>query len=148
VVPSIRAPRVMGDAIRLQQVIWNLLTNAVKFTAPGGEVRAWVRHQGEEVVLTVSDTGRGIDPAFLPHVFDMFRQADPINTRTFPGLGIGLSIVRRLVELHGGHVAASSDGVGRGATFTVSLPRQSEAVGLGRRISAVISAPSESPSTS
>jgi diguanylate cyclase len=122
-----RPSRVMGDPMRLQQVIWNLLTNAVKFTAPGGEVRADVRRQGRDVVLAVADTGQGIEPAFLPHVFDMFRQAEPLSTRTYGGLGIGLSIVRRLVELHGGRVAATSPGVGRGATFTVSLPCQADA---------------------
>jgi signal transduction histidine kinase len=129
VVPGPRPPRVMGDPLRLQQVIWNLLTNGVKFTAPGGEIRAAVRKQGRDVVLTVADTGQGIDPAFLPHVFDMFRQSEPLNTRTHGGLGIGLSIVRRLVELHGGRVSVASAGAGRGATFTVSLPCPSDAAG-------------------
>jgi diguanylate cyclase len=113
---------VMGDAARIQQVIWNLLTNAVKFTPTGGEVRASVRREGSVVVLTVRDTGCGINPGFLPHVFDMFRQAEPATSRTQGGLGIGLSIVRRLVELHGGTVSASSAGPQRGATFTVCLP--------------------------
>jgi diguanylate cyclase len=117
-------PRVMGDPARLQQVIWNLLTNAVKFTPAGGEVRADLRRQGTHVVLTVTDTGIGIDPTFLPHVFEMFRQAEPTTSRTQGGLGIGLSIARRLVELHGGTVTATSAGFNRGATFTVSLPHQ------------------------
>jgi signal transduction histidine kinase len=120
-------PRVMGDPARLQQVIWNLLTNAVKFTPPRGEVRADVRQDDAQVVLTVTDTGRGIDPAFLPHVFEMFRQAEPTTNRGQGGLGIGLSLVRRLVELHGGTVSAASAGTGYGATFRVSLPYQPSA---------------------
>jgi signal transduction histidine kinase len=114
-------PRIMGDAARLQQVIWNLLTNAVKFTPRGG-ILAELRHSDAEIILTVTDTGQGIDPAFLPHVFDMFRQAEPTMTRSQGGLGIGLSLVRRLVELHGGKVSAASPGLGLGATFTVHLP--------------------------
>jgi signal transduction histidine kinase len=114
----------MGDSIRKQQVIWNQLTNAEKFTSAGGEVRADVRYDGSNVVMTVSDTGQGIDPGFLPHVFDMFRQEAPFASRTHGGLGLGLSIVQRLVELHGGTVSVGSPGVGRGAVFTVSLPCQ------------------------
>ena len=117
-----QVPRVMGDATRLQQVVWNLLTNAVKFTPSGGDVHAEVRQEGAAVVVTVSDTGQGIEPAFLPFVFDMFRQAEPTATRSQGGLGIGLSIVKRLVELHGGTVSAVSPGPGRGSTFTVRLP--------------------------
>ncbi len=117
-------PRLMGDPARLQQVIWNLLNNAVKFTPPGGQVRATVRRDHSGIVLAVNDTGCGIDPAFLPHVFDMFRQAEPNSSRTQGGLGIGLSIVRRLVELHGGTVTADSPGLNRGATFRVYLPHQ------------------------
>jgi signal transduction histidine kinase len=117
-----QVPRIRGDQTRLQQVIWNLFTNAIKFTPPGGEIRTEIRRDGSQVVLTVSDSGHGIDPAFLPFVFDMFRQADSSSRRVHGGLGIGLSIVRRLVELHGGTVSAASPGAGSGATFTVSLP--------------------------
>jgi signal transduction histidine kinase len=116
-------PPVMGDPTRLQQVIWNLLTNAVKFT-PSGEVHVHLRPDGDDVVLTVSDTGEGIDPAFLPHVFEMFRQAESPTSRTHGGIGVGLSIVQRLVELHGGSVSAESEGMGRGARFSVRLPSQ------------------------
>ncbi|MGH9373113.1 MAG: MHYT domain-containing protein [Vicinamibacterales bacterium] len=125
--------RVMGDPTRLQQVILNLFTNAMKFTPHGGEIRADVRDDGSHVILEVSDTGQGIDPTFLPFVFDMFRQGEPTTSRAHGGLGIGLSIVRRLIELHGGKVAAASAGIGRGATFTVTLPYQ---------IAASVSAPS------
>lgn len=112
----------VGDPDRLQQVIWNLLSNAVKFTPGGGIVTVGVRRQADIDELWVSDTGVGIDPAFLPSVFDTFRQADASSTRTQGGLGLGLSIVRHLVEMHGGEVRADSAGVGRGATFTVRLP--------------------------
>jgi signal transduction histidine kinase len=117
-------PRVFGDPARLQQVVWNLLTNAVKFTPPGGHGSAVLRRDGPHLVLSVTDSGRGIPADFLPHVFDMFRQAEPSANRTEGGLGIGLSIVRRLVELHGGTASAASPGVGRGATFTIVLPHQ------------------------
>lgn len=119
-------PRVMGDPDRLQQVIWNLLENAVKFTPAGGEVRVNVHRKDPHVVLSVTDTGCGISAAFLPHVFEMFRQAEATGSRTVGGLGIGLSIVRRLVELHGGTVTVSSTGSGHGATFTVYLPHQAQ----------------------
>ncbi|HEX8284902.1 MAG TPA: PAS domain S-box protein [Pyrinomonadaceae bacterium] len=113
---------VMGDARRLQQVVWNLLLNAVKFTPIGGEVRAHLSRAGEHARLTVTDTGEGIRPDFLPYVFDRFRQGDQSTTRVYGGLGLGLSIVRHLVELHGGTVSAASEGEGRGSTFTVELP--------------------------
>jgi signal transduction histidine kinase/CheY-like chemotaxis protein len=113
---------VMGDPRRLQQVVWNLLLNAVKFTPIGGEVRARLRREGAHARLTVTDTGAGIRPDFLPYVFDRFRQGDQSTTRVYGGLGLGLSIVRHLVELHGGTVRADSDGEGRGSTFTVELP--------------------------
>ncbi|HJX29942.1 MAG TPA: response regulator [Thermoanaerobaculia bacterium] len=113
---------VSGDPDRLQQVLWNLLSNAVKFTPPGGEVSAHLQKVEGNARLVVRDTGRGIDPAFLPHVFEPFRQADGSITRTHGGLGLGLAIVRRLVELHGGVVTAESAGLGEGATFTVELP--------------------------
>jgi PAS domain S-box-containing protein len=113
---------VMGDAHRLQQVVWNLLTNAVKFTPRGGRVQVFVERRDSSVEVTVADTGRGITPDFLPHVFERFRQADGGTRRQYGGLGLGLSIVRHLVEMHGGTVAASSQGEGMGATFTVRLP--------------------------
>ena len=116
------AGRVLGDADRLQQVIWNLLSNAIKFTPRGGRVEVHLRRAGSSVEARVSDTGQGIAPGFLPHVFERFRQADPSSTRTSGGLGLGLAIVRQLVELHGGSVEALSAGEGRGATFVVSLP--------------------------
>jgi signal transduction histidine kinase/ActR/RegA family two-component response regulator len=112
----------VGDPDRLQQVVWNLLSNAVKFTPPGGVVSVSIaRHEATDV-LTVSDTGIGIDPAFLPSVFDTFRQADASSTRTQSGLGLGLSIVRHLVEMHGGEVRAESAGLEKGSTFVVRLP--------------------------
>lgn len=113
-----------GDAWRLQQVVDNLLGNAVKFTPSGGRVTLLARTEGERVVVQVQDTGCGIAPDFLPHVFDRFRQADSRSTRRHGGLGLGLALVRHLVELHDGRIAAQSPGVGRGATFTVTLPRQ------------------------
>ena len=111
-----------GDSDRLQQVIWNLLSNAVKFTPPGGHVVLKVRREGSVDQIVVSDTGIGIDPAFLPDVFESFRQADASTTRAHGGLGLGLSIVKQLVALHGGQVRAESEGKDRGATFTVTLP--------------------------
>jgi PAS domain S-box-containing protein len=113
---------VMADARRLQQVVWNLLLNAVKFTPIGGEVRARLERAGPHARITVTDTGSGIRPNFLPFVFDRFRQSDQSTTRVHGGLGLGLSIVRHLVELHGGTVRAESEGEGRGSTFTVELP--------------------------
>ena len=129
-------PRVVGDRARLQQVIWNLLTNAVKFTPEGGQVRAELRQDGPHLVLSVTDTGRGIEADFLPHVFEMFRQAESSGSRTEGGLGIGLSIVKRLVELHGGTASATSAGAGRGATFSVRLPHQIIERGVAPRPSA------------
>jgi PAS domain S-box-containing protein len=111
-----------GDPARLQQVIWNLLTNAVKFTPKGGRVQVRLERINSHIEITVSDTGQGIAPEFLPHVFDRFRQADMKHTRTHGGLGLGLSIVRQLVELHGGTVHAESAGLGQGAIFVVQLP--------------------------
>jgi CheY-like chemotaxis protein/two-component sensor histidine kinase len=111
-----------GDADRLLQIVWNLLSNAVKFTPPGGRVTVAFRRTEGHLELTVTDTGEGIDPAFLPFVFDRFRQGDPSTTRAHGGLGLGLAIVRHLVELHGGTISAESQGRGRGATFRVRLP--------------------------
>jgi PAS domain S-box-containing protein len=113
---------IMGDTHRLQQVVWNLLSNAVKFTPKGGRVQVVATLGPSEVEISVSDTGKGISPEFLPYVFDRFRQADGATTRSSGGLGLGLSIVRELVNLHGGSVAVASDGEGRGATFSVRLP--------------------------
>jgi PAS domain S-box-containing protein len=113
---------VAGDPARLQQVVWNLLSNAIKFTQRGGRVQVRLERINSHVELAISDTGTGINPEFLPHVFDRFRQADQATTRQYGGLGLGLAIVRHLVELHGGTVRAESRGEGQGATFTVKLP--------------------------
>ena len=113
---------VMGDAGRLQQIVWNLLSNAVKFTPEGGEIEVRLDRVGASAQLQVIDTGKGIHPNFIPHLFEAFRQEDNSTTRKFGGLGLGLSIVQQLVELHGGAVTAESLGEGQGATFTVSLP--------------------------
>jgi len=115
-------PAIRGDAGRLQQVLWNLLSNAVKFTPPGGRVSVGLGLDSSEALVTVSDNGAGLAPDFLPFIFDRFRQADQSATRGHGGLGLGLSIVKHLVELHGGTVRAESAGVGHGATFRVSLP--------------------------
>ncbi len=114
--------QVLGDATRLQQVVWNLLSNAVKFTPQGGRVEVRLGRVGSIAQIQVIDTGKGISPDFLPHIFDYFRQEDSTITRRFGGLGLGLAIVRNLAELHGGTVKAESPGEGLGATFTVSLP--------------------------
>jgi PAS domain S-box-containing protein len=113
---------VFGDPDRLQQIVWNLLSNAVKFTPNGGAVQVRLQRINSNVEIAVSDSGVGIKPDFLPHVFDRFRQADGSTTRAHGGLGLGLAIVRHLVELHGGVVGAVSAGEGQGATFTVKLP--------------------------
>lgn len=111
-----------GDPVRLQQVVWNLLSNAIKFTPRGGHVQICSQRVNSHLEIVVSDTGQGIAPDFLPHVFDRFRQADQKTSRQHGGMGLGLSIVRHLVELHGGTVRASSEGEGHGSTFTVMLP--------------------------
>ena len=113
---------VSGDPARLQQVVWNLFSNAVKFTPEGGSVEVGLTCDERRVELEVSDTGQGISQDFLPYIFDRFRQADGTTTRKHGGLGLGLAIVRHLVELHGGTIRAHSDGDGQGATFTLSLP--------------------------
>ena len=117
-----RGAPVAGDPDRLQQVVWNLLANAVKFTPAGGCVRVRVGRDPQHALLTVEDTGVGIEPDFLPYVFDRFRQGDQSTTRSYGGVGIGLSIVRYIVELHGGTVRAESAGAGAGSRFTVELP--------------------------
>jgi signal transduction histidine kinase len=116
------AESVSGDAERLQQVVWNLLSNAVKFAPKGGRVEVRLDRVDSYVEIIVTDDGQGIKPEFLPYVFDRFRQEDGGTSRQQGGLGLGLAIVRHIVELHGGTVRASSEGLGRGATFTVSLP--------------------------
>jgi signal transduction histidine kinase/ActR/RegA family two-component response regulator len=113
---------VLGDPLRLGQVVANLMTNAVKFTPSGGRVQVSLTRQEEWALITVADTGIGIEPPLLPRIFDRFRQADSTITRRHGGLGLGLAIVRHLAELHGGTVSAQSAGAGRGATFTVRLP--------------------------
>ena len=114
--------KVRADADRVQQIAWNLVNNAVKFSDPGGHVTIRLDRVGDEVRLIVSDDGMGIDSEFLPRVFDRFRQADSSTTRREGGLGLGLSIVKQLAELHGGTATAESEGKGKGATFTVTLP--------------------------
>ena len=113
---------ISGDLDRLQQVVWNLLSNALKFTPRGGQVSVWVRLLGDSAEIQVKDTGIGIKEDFLPYVFERFRQSDASSTRSHGGLGLGLSIARHLVEMHGGTVSAASEGEGRGAVFTVLLP--------------------------
>lgn len=113
---------ISADSARLQQIIWNLLSNAVKFTPHGGKISILLEQDSSDVSITIKDTGQGIDPEFLPRVFDRFRQADSSTTRSFGGLGLGLAIVRHLVELHGGTVSANSDGVNQGATFSATFP--------------------------
>jgi len=113
---------VAGDAARLQQVVSNLLTNAIKFNSDRGRISVTLEKANGCARIKVSDTGAGIEPEFLPHVFDRFSQADTTNTRMYGGLGLGLAIVRHLSELHGGSVSVTSPGVGQGATFSVRLP--------------------------
>jgi PAS domain S-box-containing protein len=114
---------VRADPVRLEQIIWNLLNNSVKFTPRGGVITVRLEEENDEIVLTVTDNGQGIDSSFLPHIFEIFRQADPGTSRAQSGMGIGLAVVQQLVELHGGSVSAYSAGVGKGATFTIRLPR-------------------------
>jgi signal transduction histidine kinase len=113
---------IMADAARLQQIAWNLLENAVKFTPKGGRVGVTLEQRDSTLELRVSDSGIGIEPGFLGHVFERFTQADGSTRRTRGGLGLGLAIVKHLVELHGGEIRAESEGLGHGATFVVSLP--------------------------
>jgi CheY-like chemotaxis protein len=117
-----RAGPVIGDPDRLQQVVWNLVSNAVKFTPKNGRVDVTLSRLDSQVEIVVNDTGQGIAPDVLPYVFDRFKQGDSTSTRAHGGLGLGLALVRHLVELHGGTVTAASAGVGQGATFVVRLP--------------------------
>jgi CheY-like chemotaxis protein len=113
---------IRGDTGRLQQVVWNLLSNAVKFTPPGGRVTIQLSQHDGQAQIQVSDTGKGIQPDFLPHVFELFQQQDSSMTRSFGGLGLGLAIARQVVEAHGGTITATSPGEGQGATFLVQFP--------------------------
>lgn len=115
-------PQILGDAERLQQIVWNLLSNAVKFTPRGGQISVILESKGSHIKLIVRDSGEGIQPEFLPYVFDRFSQADMSSTRRMGGLGLGLSIVRHLIEMHGGTISVFSEGKGLGATFTAFLP--------------------------
>jgi signal transduction histidine kinase/ActR/RegA family two-component response regulator len=139
---------VSGDPNRLQQVVWNLVSNAIKFTPKAGTVRIRLGRAGSQAEITVSDTGKGISPEFLPFVFDRFRQADSTSTRNHSGLGLGLAIVRHLVEMHGGTVHATSQGEGHGAAFIVRLPllisRHTEALPTGN--SELLSGDNKGPS--
>jgi signal transduction histidine kinase len=133
-----RIGRILGDGARLQQVMWNLLSNAIKFTPTGGSVFVDLKEQGGGVELTVRDTGIGIESSFLPHVFERFRQADSSTTRTHSGVGLGLAIVRHLVELHGGRISAHSEGPDQGALFVVWLPLAPADMGSGATIGSSI----------
>ena len=123
-----RTPSVLGDQDRLQQVIWNLLSNALKFTDAGGTIGVRLAPNGRFVRIVVTDTGHGISPDFLPHVFERFRQADASSSRRHGGLGVGLALVHDLIELHGGSVHAHSEGEEKGATFTIDLPTVTDRV--------------------
>jgi CheY-like chemotaxis protein/anti-sigma regulatory factor (Ser/Thr protein kinase) len=120
-----------GDATRLQQAVWNLLSNAVKFTPAGGRVEVRTGVDKDHIEVTVIDSGIGIDATFLPYVFDRFRQADVSSTRTQTGLGLGLAIVRHVVELHGGNVRVESDGRDAGTRFVIRLPRRQSSIAAG-----------------
>jgi two-component system CheB/CheR fusion protein len=120
-----------GDRLRLQQIAWNVLNNAVKFTPAGGSISISLSREQQNAALVVTDTGQGIDASFLPHVFEMFRQADSSNSRRHGGMGIGLALVQQLVQLHGGTIAAESAGADKGARFTIRLPLTSDAAAYG-----------------
>ena len=136
---------VLGDATRLRQIVWHLLTNAIKFTPRGGVVGVDVRTVGESVILTVHDSGPGIEPQFLPRIFERFTQADPSPTRTAGGLGVGLALVREIVELHGGDIQASNRMGGGGAVFTVRFPLQAADVRKDPVPLPALTAPGSSP---
>jgi CheY-like chemotaxis protein/two-component sensor histidine kinase len=142
---------VMGDPTRLRQIVWHLLVNAVKFTPRGGSIGVEVRTTADYVILTVSDSGSGIAPQFLPRVFDRFTQQDASTTRSTGGLGVGLSLVREIVELHGGDIKVENRDAGTGAIFTVTFPRQTAeppplAAGMPRQLWSRLSAPLATPS--
>ena len=113
---------VEGDPLRLEQIVWNLLNNSVKFTPGGGKITVRLAKQDQHAIVSIEDTGQGIEPSFLPHAFEMFRQSRGVTTHAQSGLGIGLAVVQQIVELHGGSVSASSEGAGRGSIFTIKLP--------------------------
>src|SRR5262249_9134190 len=140
-----RAVGLVGDPSRLQQVVWNLLINAVKFTPKGGRVHVHLQRVDSRVELAVTDTGQGIEPALVPFIFERFRQGDSGSARAHGGLGLGLGLVRHLVELHGGSVTATSSGPGKGATFTVTLPLASVAAGDEMKAGDRASSPSVAP---
>jgi two-component system CheB/CheR fusion protein len=119
---------VNGDSVRLEQILWNLLNNAIKFTPICGRISVQLSSDDNDLALEITDTGEGITADFLPHVFELFRQADASATRVQSGMGVGLAIVKQLVDLHNGSLTASSDGPGKGATFTVTLPLSREAI--------------------
>ncbi len=134
--------QITGDPVRLQQVVWNLLSNAVKFTPMGGRVEVRLERVDPNIRITVSDTGKGISPEFLPYVFDRFRQADASSARRYGGLGLGLALVKYLVELHGGTIEAASAGEGQGTTFIVTLPVRAVAALPGEAAGSPVAAPS------
>jgi CheY-like chemotaxis protein len=137
--------QIAGDPARLQQVIWNLLSNAIKFTPQGGHVLVRLERVDPHIRITVSDTGKGIAPDFLPCIFDRFSQADSSSARRYGGLGLGLALVKYLVELHGGTIEAASAGEGQGSTFTVTLPVRAVTAPLGeaREGMAAVKSPEE-----
>jgi signal transduction histidine kinase len=122
---------IKGETRRLQQVIWNLLGNAIKFTPNGGRIDVGLTNDSKHAVIEIADNGIGIRPDFLPHVFERFRQADSSTTRKFGGLGLGLALARQLVEAHGGHISVESPGEGLGTTFRVQLPLDCPTKGAG-----------------
>jgi two-component system CheB/CheR fusion protein len=125
---------VQADPVRLEQIIWNLLNNSVKFTPKGGRITVRLEEDANHIVLSVTDNGQGIDASFLPHIFEIFRQADAGTNRAQAGMGIGLAVVQQLVELHGGSVSAYSAGPNRGAAFTIRLPRSVERKSASTRV--------------
>src|SRR5262249_8984027 len=130
--------QITGDHTRLQQIVWNLLSNAVKFTPEGGRVEARLERMDPHICIIVRDTGKGIDPDFLPYVFDRFRQSDVSSARRYGGLGLGLALAKYLVELHGGTIEVASAGEGQGATFKVTLPVRAVAALIGESESAPV----------
>ena len=131
-------PTLMGDEQRLQQVVWNLLSNSFKFSAPGGRVVVELSAEDATAVVSVRDEGVGIDPAFLPQVFEQFQQADCSASRAHGGLGLGLYIAKHLTELHGGSLEAHSDGHGKGAKFIMRIPLQQPSAAVGSSESAAV----------